>query len=253
MASHLSVEQQSHATIITISRLHMRNAISVAMWEELGRILDRLSRGEFRPIIIRGDGSEAFSAGSDLAEFDRMTLDEVNHAFTVMEETISRVERAPMPVLAAINGFALGSALELACACDFQVAAETARLGMPVARLGIMLSPDFAKRIVALIGPTHTKYLLFTGRQLDASEAHAIGLVTRVVPAADLEDHALALAREMAGLSRHSLRAAKQSVFTALPAPVPGAEGKSPPYFIDEKDFREGVTAFLSKRRPRFQ
>jgi enoyl-CoA hydratase len=247
---HLVVTQEGVATWIRINRSEKMNAMSVSMWRALGELLEDLARQDpDRPVVLRGSGERAFSAGSDLEEFHRMTIDQVNDVFLTMEETIGLVERVPMPVIAAVNGYAMGSALELCCACDLQIAAESARFGMPVARLGIMLSPEFAKRIVALIGPNHTKNLLFSARTLDAPAAAQIGLVTEVVPDAQLDEAAAILAEGISRMSPRAVTAAKRSVFSALPAPGPGGE---PPYSIDPSDFREGVAAFLEKRAPRF-
>ena len=253
----LRVEEDGPVVTITIDRPRQHNCINFAMWRELGAILDGLHREArerpgLRVVIVRGEGGRAFSAGSDLREFDRMTIDEVRRCFLTMEQTISKVERLPYPVIAAIGGYALGSAFELACACDLQVASERAQVGMPVARLGIMLSPEFTKRLVALMGPNQAKDLLFTGRLLDAAEARALGLVTHVVPHEEVDPFARRLAETIAALSPSSIRAAKRSVLLSQPAPPPDPAGDPVPYFIDEADFREGVRAFLEKRAPRF-
>ncbi|GAB6876545.1 enoyl-CoA hydratase/isomerase family protein [Thermaerobacter litoralis] len=254
----LRVEEAGAVVTITIDRPDQHNAISFAMWRELGAILDELAQEArrydgLRVVILRGEGGRAFSAGSDLKEFAAMTIDEVRRCFLTMEQTISKVERLPYPVIAAIGGYALGSAFELACACDLQVASERAQVGMPVARLGIMLSPEFSKRLVALMGPNQAKDLLFTGRLLNAAEARAVGLVTHVVPHEEVDPFARRLAEHMAGLSPSSIRAAKRSVLLSQPAPPPDPAGDPVPYYIDEEDFREGVQAFLEKRAPRFR
>lgn len=255
---HLRVDEDGAVVTVTIDRPEQHNAIDFATWRELGSILDDLAHEArhddgLRVVILRGEGGRAFSAGSDLKEFATMTIDEVRRCFLTMEQTISKVEHLPYPVIAAIGGYALGSAFELACACDLQVASERARLGMPVARLGIMLSPEFTKRLVALMGPNQAKDLLFTGRLLGAAEARALGLVTHVVPHDEVDPFARRLAETIASLSPSSIRAAKRSVLRSQPAPPPDPAGEPVPYYIDEDDFREGVRAFLEKRPPRFR
>ena len=130
---HLRVDEDGAVVTVTIDRPEQHNAIDFATWRELGSILDDLALEArhydgLRVVILRGEGGRAFSAGSDLKEFATMTIDEVRRCFLTMEQTISKVEHLPYPVIAAIGGYALGSAFELACACDLQVASERARL-----------------------------------------------------------------------------------------------------------------------------
>ncbi|HEX6989043.1 MAG TPA: enoyl-CoA hydratase-related protein, partial [Bacillota bacterium] len=147
---------------------------------------------------------------------------------------------------------------ELMLACDVQIASRRARFGMPISRLGIMLEPPFAGRLVRVIGPARTRDLLFSGRQLSAAEAARAGLVARLVAPPVLEETVEAYVSTVLAGSPRSITAAKRSVRSVLDRWLPGpgegdAAGSQEPYYIDEVDFREGVRAFLDKRRPRFE
>lgn len=250
--TNLMYELTEGVLTLTINRPHVRNAFTVSMWSELNRIVDQIRTDpRIRVVIIQGAGDEAFTSGSDIGEFAAMTIEEADAGFQIMEEAISAVESLPMPTIACLNGYALGGGLELALACDLRIASERATLGMPIARLGIMISPRFAKRIVDLIGPSRTKDLLYTGRLVGASDALHMGLVNYFVLSHALKATTSEVAHRVAGLSGASIRAAKEAV--ALCLPLSEASSSQGPYFIDRLDFPEGVAAFLAKREPRFQ
>lgn len=236
---------------ITINRPWVRNAFTVAMWQTLHRFADEVRADpDVRVLLIQGAGEEAFTAGSDIREFAAMSLDVVDANFQVMEDAITAIETLPIPTLACLNGYALGGGLELALACDIRVASERATLGMPIARLGIMISPRFAKRLVDLVGPSRAKDLLYTGRLVGANEALAMGMVNYFVLAHELRRSSADIARRIAGQSAPSVGAAKRAV--ALCLPLSEAKDSTEAYFIHPDDFPEGVAAFLAKRPPQF-
>jgi enoyl-CoA hydratase len=236
---------------VTINRPLVRNAFTVAMWQQLHRFADELRADpDVRVLMIQGAGEEAFTAGSDIREFAAMSLDLVDANFQVMEDAISAIENLPIPTLACLNGYALGGGLELALACDIRVASERATLGMPIARLGIMISPRFAKRLVDLVGPSRAKDLLYTGRLIGANEALAMGLVNYFTLSHDLRGTANDIVRRIARHSAPSVAAAKRAV--ALCLPLSEAKDSTEAYFIHPDDFPEGVAAFLAKRPPEF-
>lgn len=245
------LEREGAIAKIIINRPWVRNAFTIAMWEQLGQAVRSLSDDpSLRVLVVQGAGDEAFTSGSDIGEFGNMSHQEVNDSFEVMEEAISRVEDLPIPTIACLNGYALGGGLELALACDLRIASERATLGMPIARLGIMISPKFAKRLVDLIGPSRTKDVLYTGRLIPASEGFKMGLVNYLVLSHELKKATLDLAKKIAGHSASSVRAAKEAVSQCLPRTR--VEDLAGPYFVDPGDFPEGVAAFLEKRNPRF-
>lgn len=236
---------------IAIHRPEQRNAFTTEMWRELHRLVDGIAADEsVRVLVLEGEGGEAFTSGSDIGELARLTLADVNRSFEEMEAAISAVENLPIPTIAVIQGYALGGGLELALACDLRVASEGALLGMPVARLGIMISARFAKRLVDLVGPSRTKDLLYTGRFVPAREAHGLGMINYLVPREELRQAAFDLANRIAAHSASSVRAGKAAVTQCLP--LAEASRSEEPYFVDPKDFPEGVAAFLARRPPRF-
>lgn len=249
--SGLRLQMDGPVARITIDRPEQRNAFNTEMWRELRRLVDRIAAdGSLRVLMIEGEGGEAFTSGSDIGELARLALADVNRSFEEMEAAISAVENLPVPTIAVIQGYALGGGLELALACDLRVASEGALLGMPVARLGIMISARFAKRLVDLIGPSRTKDLLYTGRFVPAREAHALGMLNYLVPPEQLRQAALDLAKRIAAHSASSVRAGKAAVTQCLP--LAEASRSEEPYFVDPHDFPEGVEAFLARRPPRF-
>lgn len=231
---------------ITINNPGRRNALTPAMWRELAELARRANQ-EGRVLVIRGAGG-VFTAGADLAAMASLPVDQVEAIFRQMEATLQAVENLTIPTVAEIAGFALGAGFLLALACDIRYAARGSRLGIPIARLGITVTPAFARRIVKAAGPDRARELLITGRLVRAQEAARMGLVHQVMDAADLPRYTDDLLARLAGYSPASLRAAKEAVALA-------AAGQDDPtrWHIDPVDFPEGVRAFLEKRPPRFQ
>jgi len=237
---------------ITINRPWVRNCFTLDMWRTLHEMADQVrDNPDIRVLVIQGAGDEAFTSGSDIKEFMSMTGEEIDAGFQVLEDALCAVENLPIPTIASLNGYALGGGLELALACDMRIASERATLGMPIARLGIMISEKFAKRIVDLIGPSRAKDMLYTGRLIGASEALNMGMVNYFVLSHELKKTTNDLANRIARQSAASVRAAKITVAKCLP--LSEATGATGPYFIDKTDFPEGVAAFLEKRSPNFR
>jgi enoyl-CoA hydratase len=252
MQPELLYEQTDGIATITINRPWVKNSFTVAMWAQLHALVDQIRADQnLRLLILQGAGDDAFTSGSDISEFARMDVSAVDAGFQVMEDAISAVESLPIPTIASLNGYALGGGLELALACDLRIASERATLGMPIARLGIMISPRFAKRITDLIGPSRAKDMLYTGRFIAADEALRMGLINYFVLSHELRKTTREMARRIASFSQPSIAAAKRAV--ELCVPFSAAAEDQGPYFIDPHDFPEGVAAFLEKRAPNFR
>ena len=242
-------QETAGLAIITIHRPQAKNALTANMWDQLAKIaLQVLGNPKNKVLILRGSG-ENFTAGSDIKEFNSISLEKAEEAFVHMEKTISTIEHLPIPTIGVINGPAMGAGLELALACDIRIGSEKAKLGIPVGKLGITLNNKFAQRLVQLLGPSTTKDLVFTGRMFKAEEAFKIGLLNYLVAEKDLNKFMIRMGKLVAGMSPDSLIAVKQSVQECVDSVPKLWEGSSP--FVG-RDFTEGCQAFVEKRQPVF-
>lgn len=243
-------QETAGLAIITIRRPHAKNALTAKMWSELRTTaLQVLDNPKNKVLLIRGYG-EQFTAGSDIKEFNSISLELAEQAFVQMEATISTIERLPIPTIAVINGPAMGAGLELALACDLRIGSDKAKLGIPVGKLGITLNNQFAQRLVNLIGPSMTKDLVFTGRMLKSDESYRLGMLNYLSGDKDLDRYAIRVGKLVASMSPASLLAVKTSVQECLDSTPDLWKGTTP--FVDKNDFPEGVLAFVEKRLPNF-
>lgn len=225
-----------------------RNALGHDDWQAVERIFRELDADdEVSAVLVRGSGA-TFSAGSDLREWVHAGPDDVEESFARMEAACTAIEEAPVPVIAQVSGVAAGAGCQLALACDLRVMADTARLGMPIARLGILVSPSFASRLALLVGHGLARELLYTGRLIGAAEAVTLGLANRSVPEAQLSEVTKALVDAIVAQPRPALVAAKQAVSVGL-SPIRAATRSfvSGPA-VSYEDFQRGITEFLSRR-----
>lgn len=243
----VAVEEEGIATI-TLSRPEVRNAIDATMVRELTATLEALSQDEgLRVLVLRGEG-RTFAGGADIGQLrERRTRD----AFRSINGSLFQlVEDFPTPVIAAVEGFALGGGCELALACDVRIAGAGARMGFPEVTLGIFPAAGGTHRLPKLVGNGKARELVFTGRILDANEALAIGLVEHVVPEGDAHAHALVLARQMAKNGTLALRVAKMAMNAIArgcsPEPI---EKLGQAILFESQDKYDRMTAFLEKRR----
>ena len=233
-----------------------RNALNRATWRALPEACAAIEvRADALVVVVEGAGGH-FSAGADIAEFDLVyrdaaaTRDYVN-AIQVGLSALAALDR---PTIAAIEGSAIGGGLAVALSCDLRFAADDAHLATPPAKHGLVYGPIETSHLIALIGPARAKDLLFSGRRVSPAEALAIGLVDRVVPAAELKSTVEDYAAGLAGLSQRSIRGAKRIV-DALAAGI-ALDSASLRQAVEDaalsEDFREGRAAFAAKRAPRF-
>lgn len=247
----ITLQESAGLAIVTLHRPYARNALTVEMWEELAKVVNRLADNpKNRVLLLRGSGRQ-FTAGSDLKEFHRMTLEEAEAAFRVMDKAISAVERLPIPTVAVINGPAMGAGLQLALACDLRIGSPLTKMGMPVGRLGITLDASFTKRLVDLIGPSRTKDMVYTNRIFDAEECLQMGLLNYLVEESRLDRFAVEKGYLIASQSTASLRAVKRNVAFLRPR-TEVAWDDSRFRFVDPADFPIGVDSFVNKQPPRF-
>ncbi|HKU09645.1 MAG TPA: enoyl-CoA hydratase/isomerase family protein [Sinomonas sp.] len=225
------------------------NALGLADWAELEVAATTLSEDEsLRAVVFRGRGG-AFCSGSHLGEWDGASPEEVRASFERMERAFRAIEDLRVPTIASIEGAAAGGGLQLALACDLQLTSATARLGMPISRLGILVPASFASRLSLRIGPARTKELLYGGRLLSAEEAHRVGLITAVVPNGHLDHELESLLAAWAQLPAASLRAAKAAVDHGLRPLTEPVRRERLASVADPVEFPRRVAAFLRRRR----
>jgi enoyl-CoA hydratase/carnithine racemase len=245
---------------LTISNPQRRNALDHEILNALAEVIPSLDRGiETRCVVITGAG-EVFSAGYDIADIPEETFAEqaealVAHPFHAAMEAVSA---HPYPVLAAINGHCLGGGLELAVRCDLRLAAMSAKLGMPPAKLGLIYGHTGLQRFIDVVGVARTKELFLTGRNLSAPRAMAIGLVHDTVLDEKLDEAAVELAAEVAANAPLSMRGNKHAIETlnSYPRLTPEQERELIELrrsCFSSEDFREGIRAFAEKRKPNWR
>jgi enoyl-CoA hydratase len=254
--SVVRIERDGGVAILTIDRPEKRNALSARVREELVAALDSFREDSgVRVIVLTGTGDRAFVAGADIGEFAERTPLEQRAAMTG-RRVFDEIAAFPKPVIAMINGYALGGGCELALACDFRIAADSAKLGQPEINLALIPGGGGTQRLPRLVGTGQALRLVLSGELIDAEEARRIGLVELVVPAADLRDRTMEIAMKMAARSPVALRLAKQAVRAAAETPLAAGLALETELFVTafaSDDRREGVTAFLEKRAPEFR
>lgn len=233
--------------LVTLDRPPM-NALSIALLEQLADTArDLASDADLKAVVVTG-GGRAFAAGADISEFgDQAAARTVSATFRAAFDAVAAI---PRPVIAAINGFALGGGLELALACDLRVAADSARLGQPEILLGIIPGAGGTQRLPRLVGPARAKELVWSGRQVRADEALAIGLVDRVVDAGGVLDQALGWAAELAGGAVVAMGLAKRAIDGGLDGPLAIGIDIEADAFVEvfaTDDAATGVRSFLEK------
>lgn len=244
-------ERRGDVLLVTLNAPERRNAIDKEMVDALHAMLDAHQADEtLAAIVITGAGDKAFAAGADIAQLRERTGAD---ALAAINSTIfNRIEECPVPVIAAIKGFALGGGCELAIACDLRVCGESAKLGQPEVKLGIIPAAGGTYRLPRLVGLGIARELVYTGRMVDAAEALRIGLANAVVPDHEVVDRALAMAGEIAQNGRLAVRGAKQAL-NAISRPgqeqAIATESRIQAKLFDSEDKRNRMDAFLNKQK----
>jgi enoyl-CoA hydratase len=249
----LALSRVGAIAIIWLNRPEKLNALASEFWLGLRNLLDELrADAACRVILLTGRGERAFSAGGDIASFEALADDEARHAFQInCMSTFTAIERCPLPIIAAVNGMAVGGGCELAIACDMVIAAKSATFSMPEANLGLV--PGYGiLRAPALVGRQWTNWLVMSCEQLDASAAAAIGLVQRVLPDESFLEEAMAIAGGIAERSPEGLAAAKALTTDWTNAERIDASVAALTRLHASRDGAEGRLAFRERRPPRF-
>ena len=254
--SPVIVARDGGVATVTVNRPAVRNALNDATLAAIDAAVAALDADpEVRVILLTGAGDKAFIAGADINELSRATAVTGRALALRGQGVFDRIAAAGKPIIAVINGFCLGGGCELALACTFRFAADTAEIGQPEINLGIIPGYGGSQRLPRLIGRDRALDLILTGRRVSAAEALALGLVTRVYPAATLRAEALAYARELAAKAPIAVRLALDAVRAGLEQPLAEALAHEAALFglvSATDDMREGTRAFLEKRPAQF-
>lgn len=251
------LERDGNVAVITINRPDKLNALNPQVCRELLAALNEAACDDgVGAIVLTGAGDKSFIAGADIAAMAKMTPME-GRAFAELGHAIGEtIAGCPKPVIAAVNGYALGGGVEVAMACDVIYASDRAKFGQPEVKLGIIPGFGGTQRLARLVGLQKAKELVFTGDMIDAAEAQRIGLACAVFPHAELLDKAKDLARRMAAVGPIAVSQAKRAMNHGYDLPLPAAlelEKQTFAALFGTQDQREGMEAFLEKRKPVFQ
>jgi methylglutaconyl-CoA hydratase len=255
------VDRRERAAFVTLNRPSAANALSrelVAMlaWT-FASLTDEIARGDdLRVVVVTGAGEQAFCAGADLKERRTWTLDDTRGFLGELNALMDAVAAFPRPVIAAVNGVALGGGLELALACDLRVAAETAEIGLPEVQLGIIPGAGGTQRLARIAGVAAAKELTLTGRRIGAARARELGIVSEVVAAGALAEVAARWARQIGGAAPLALAAAKRAIDEGAARPLAEGLAVERAYYeqvLTTADRDEGLNAFIAKRAPEYK
>ena len=254
---NLLIERDGGVAVVTVNRPRVLNALNTQTLDELRQAILALKYDEgVRAVVLTGSGEKAFIAGADINELAVQSPTGGREHAIRGQHVLDLVEHMGKPVIAAINGYALGGGCELAMACTLRIAADTARLGQPEINLGIIPGYGGTQRLARIVGRGRALELLLTGDPISAAEAHRIGLVNRVVPGAELLTAAKTLAAALAAKAPMAVRYILEAVHKGLEMPLPQAQIFEATLFglvSSTDDMREGTKAFLEKRKPEFR
>jgi len=251
---NIIVETKGRVGIIRLNRLSALNALSPALVAELSQAIDAFEADDAIGCLLITGNDKAFAAGADIKEMAEKSF--FNAFMGNFAADWDRAARARKPIVAAVAGFALGGGCELAMHCDVVIAADNAKFGQPEIKLGVIPGIGGTQRLTRAVGKAKAMDLILTGRIMDAAEAERSGLVARVVPAANLMDEAMKVAETIAGMSLPSVLAAKEAVNRAFETPL--AEGvlferRVFHSLFATEDQKEGMRAFVEKRKPKWK
>jgi len=242
---------------LTLNRPGRMNAFNLEMVDEVSAAVEEADADdEVRCVVLKGEGDRAFSAGADLTIFSDLSPEGAIETSERGQRLMDRIEASPKPFVAAIHGFCLGGGLEIALACDFRVAAESAQLGSPEVNLGIIPGWGGTQRLSRLLGLGRAKGMVFLGDRMSADEALGIGLVHKVVPLESLYDEAEALAERLAAGPPVALKVAKRAMNVGSQLTLEEGlkmEAESFGTLAETEDIVEGISAFYERRKPEFK
>lgn len=248
---------KDHVGILMFNRPKALNALNPETLDEVSDVVDRAwADDNIRVLVLTGAGEKAFVAGADISEFPRMNPLQARIFAQKGQEVFFKLEQLPKPVIACVNGFALGGGCELAMSCDFIYASTDAKFGQPEINLGILPGFGGTQRLPRLLGRARAKELCMTGGAIDAEQAKNLGLVTKVFPAEQLLEETLKVARTLAAKSAAALGFIKRVIDRGMDVDLKSGcalEAEAFGVCFASQDAKEGVSAFLEKRKPQFK
>lgn len=254
----LYIEKEGAIATIVINRPEKRNAFTLEMWVTLTELLEELAADETaKVVVIRGVDHTTFAAGADISEFisNRSSAEKAKAYNDLSMEAVDRLHRFPKPTIAMIHKYAVGGGLDIALSCDFRFSAVDGIFAITPAKLGIVYNLTSTKRLVDLIGPSRTKEILYTARALDVQEAYRFGLIDRIYESDELAEKTYEFAHLLTQRSQVSIRGTKQMVGAILDGHTEENEEIAELVLqsFNSEDYKEGVQAFLEKRKPHFR
>ncbi len=250
-------EKKGAIAYVTLNRPKVLNALNQRTWQDLRAAFeDARDDADVRGVILTGAGDKAFIAGADISELAQVTAVQAERSSTYGQEVLNLVENLGKPVVAAINGFALGGGCETAMACTIRLATESARFGQPEVKLGVPPGGGGTQRLPRLVGKGRALQLILSGEMISAQEAYRIGLVNEVVPAADLIPRAEAILKQIFANAPLAVRYSLEAVNKGLETSQTEGLALEASFFglcAGTEDKQEGTQAFLQKRAPQFQ
>jgi enoyl-CoA hydratase len=250
-------EKKGAIAYVTVNRPKVLNALNTPTWKDLrAAFMDARDDAAVRGVIVTGAGEKAFIAGADISELAHVAAFEAEQASRFGQEVLDLIENLGKPVVAAVNGFALGGGCETAMASTIRIAVDTAKFGLPEVTLGLLPGSGGTQRLPRLVGKGRALQLILSGEMISAQEAYRIGLVNEIVPAADLITRAEAILKRIAANAPISVKFALEAVNKGLETSQSDALLLEASYFglcAATEDKKEGTTAFLEKRAPHFQ
>lgn len=250
----LKINTEKEICTLTISAPKSLNALNSTILKELGDFVDHID-SQIKVLIITGDGEKSFVAGADISEMQNLNASEGENFGRLGAQVFRKIENLPIPVIAAVNGFALGGGCELAMACDCRICSDNAKFGQPEVGLGIIPGFSGTYRLAKLVGMGYAKEMIYTGKAIRADEALRIGLVNAVYPREELMTAAQTMAGKICAMAPIAIKYAKQCINAEYDLDADDAiafENKMFGQCFATKDQKEGMTAFLTKRPAQF-
>ncbi|MBA3873009.1 MAG: enoyl-CoA hydratase/isomerase family protein [Chloroflexota bacterium] len=255
MYETLRIEQRGEIAILYFNRPDKLNAINGTVYQEFGDYLRSTEDSETTSVLILTGEGRAFVAGADIDDYLTMTLAEFSAFQRLGRSVMAKMEQLSRPIIAAVNGYALGGGFEIALACDVIVASENAKFGLPEAKLALLPGGGGTQRLSRLVGPYLAKRMIFSGESIDAVRAYQLNIVSEVTEKGEALNAAVALAEKILANGPLAVRMAKRVIDEGLEASLPTAlslEMDSTAHLFVSDDKREGIQAFVEKRPPRF-